>query len=153
VPSLRSRKYPTPHQTATDPTSCQLASRYGPALRYDSPTLSALRVSGASSGICSQWKKRPSLARARCGPQASWLRRIVASRICGDSYTPIERTYGSFSRSFTLPTTIDLEHITAATKDGVLRVNLPNKPETKPRTIKVQGASSVGLPNANAAKE
>jgi HSP20 family protein len=70
-----------------------------------------------------------------------------------DSYTRIERTYGSFSRSFTLPTTIDLEHITAETKDGVLRVNLPKKPETKPRTIKVQGASSVGLPNANAAKQ
>jgi len=70
-----------------------------------------------------------------------------------DSHIRIERTYGSFSRSFILPTTLDLEHITAETKDGVLRVNLPKKPETKPRTIKVHVAGSVGLPNANAAKQ
>jgi len=69
-----------------------------------------------------------------------------------EGYTRIERSYGAFSRSFTLPTTIDLEHITAETKDGVLRVNLPKRPETKPRTIKVQGQSSVGLP-VNGAKQ
>ena len=54
-----------------------------------------------------------------------------------DGYHRIERTYGAFSRSFTLPNTVDVEHITADSKDGVLRVFLPKKAETKPRSIKV----------------
>src|SRR6267143_4766791 len=54
-----------------------------------------------------------------------------------DGYHRIERTYGAFSRSFTLPNTVDAEHISAESKDGVLRVFLPKKPETKPRQIKV----------------
>ena len=54
-----------------------------------------------------------------------------------DGYHRIERTYGAFSRSFTLPNTVDAEHITAETKDGVLKVFLPKKAETKPRQIKV----------------
>ena len=55
-----------------------------------------------------------------------------------EGYHRIERTYGAFSRSFTLPTTVDAEHITAESKDGVLRVFLPRKAETRPRQIKVQ---------------
>jgi len=55
-----------------------------------------------------------------------------------DSYHRIERTYGAFQRTFTLPTTVDTEHISAESKDGVLRVLLPKKAETKPRQIKVQ---------------
>jgi HSP20 family protein len=54
-----------------------------------------------------------------------------------DSYHRIERTYGMFSRSFTLPSTVDTEHISAESKDGVLRVVLPKRAETKPRQIKV----------------
>ena len=54
-----------------------------------------------------------------------------------DGYHRIERTYGAFSRSFTLPNTVDAEHVTAESKDGVLRVFLPKKAETKPRQIKV----------------
>jgi len=54
-----------------------------------------------------------------------------------DGYHRIERTYGAFSRTFTLPNTVDVEHITAESKDGVLRVFLPKKAETKPRQIKV----------------
>jgi len=54
-----------------------------------------------------------------------------------DGYHRIERTYGSFSRSFTLPSTVDAEQIRAESKDGVLRVVLPKKAETKPRQIKV----------------
>jgi HSP20 family protein len=50
----------------------------------------------------------------------------------------IERVYGAFHRSFTLPPTVDAEHISAETKDGVLKLRLPKKPETKPRQIKVQ---------------
>ena len=55
-----------------------------------------------------------------------------------DSYHRIERTYGTFSRSFTLPNTVDTEHISAESKDGVLRIVLPKRAETKPRQIKVQ---------------
>src|SRR3954468_18901276 len=54
-----------------------------------------------------------------------------------DGYHRIERTYGAFSRSFTLPQTVDSENIRAESKDGVLRILLPKKPETKPRQIKV----------------
>jgi HSP20 family protein len=54
-----------------------------------------------------------------------------------DGYHRIERTYGAFSRTFTLPNTVDVEHISAESKDGVLRVFLPKKAETKPRQIKV----------------
>ena len=55
-----------------------------------------------------------------------------------DNYHRIERTYGAFSRSFTLPNTVDTEHISAESKDGVLRIVLPKRAETKPRQIRVQ---------------
>ena len=55
-----------------------------------------------------------------------------------DNYHRIERTYGMFSRTFTLPSTVDTEHISAESRDGVLRVVLPKRAETKPRQIKVQ---------------
>ena len=58
-----------------------------------------------------------------------------------DAYHRIERTYGAFSRTFTLPNTVDVEHITAESRDGVLRVFLPKKAETKPRQIKVAVAA------------
>jgi HSP20 family protein len=54
-----------------------------------------------------------------------------------DGYHRIERTYGAFSRTFTLPNTVDVDQITAESRDGVLRVFLPKKAETKPRQIKV----------------
>jgi HSP20 family protein len=58
-----------------------------------------------------------------------------------EGYHRIERTYGAFSRSFTLPATVDAEQIRAEGKDGVLRIVLPKKAETKPRQIKVGVAS------------
>ena len=54
-----------------------------------------------------------------------------------EGYHRIERTYGAFSRTFTLPNTVDVEHVSAESKDGVLRIRLPKKAETKPRQIKV----------------
>jgi HSP20 family protein len=62
-----------------------------------------------------------------------------------DGYSRIERTYGAFSRTFTLPSSVDVDHIQAESKDGVMRLVLPKKPETKPRQIKVQvgGSQSV----------
>jgi HSP20 family protein len=52
----------------------------------------------------------------------------------------VERYYGSFSRSFVLPSTIDAEKIAATYRDGVLEVVLPKSEEAKPRRIKVLAA-------------
>lgn len=50
----------------------------------------------------------------------------------------VERSYGSFARYFTLPETVDPEHVNADYKNGVLTVKLPKKEIAKPRQIKVQ---------------
>jgi HSP20 family protein len=50
----------------------------------------------------------------------------------------IERSYGSFVRYFTLPETVDAEHVRAQYDNGVLTVTLPKKEIAKPRSIKVQ---------------
>jgi HSP20 family protein len=48
-----------------------------------------------------------------------------------------ERAYGRFSRSFTLPATVDANRINAAYKDGVLTIRVPQREEAKPRQIAV----------------
>jgi HSP20 family protein len=52
-------------------------------------------------------------------------------------YYVYERSYGSFSRSFTLPTEIDAGGIRAELKDGVLTIDLPKRPEAQPQKIPV----------------
>ena len=54
------------------------------------------------------------------------------------NYHRVERSYGSFTRSFTLPSTVDVNSVGADFKDGVLKVTLPRREETKPRQIQVQ---------------
>lgn len=54
-----------------------------------------------------------------------------------ENYHRVERSYGSFSRSFTLPSTVDQEKIKAEYKDGILKIMLPKKEEVKPKQIKV----------------
>ncbi len=54
-----------------------------------------------------------------------------------ESYHRIERMYGSFQRSFSLPVSVDQEKVTAKFKDGVLEVKLPKKEQAKPKQIKV----------------
>jgi HSP20 family protein len=56
----------------------------------------------------------------------------------GKGYHRIERSYGSFVRSFAVPNTFDTEHIAADFKNGVLSVTLPKKEAAKPRQIKVE---------------
>jgi len=56
-----------------------------------------------------------------------------------DNYHRVERSYGSFSRSFTLPQTVTGESATAEYKNGVLRVTLPKREEVKARRIEVAG--------------
>ena len=55
-----------------------------------------------------------------------------------DGYHRIERSYGSFVRSFTVPSTVDTEKVSAEYKSGVLTVRLPKKEAAKPRQVKVQ---------------
>jgi HSP20 family protein len=54
-----------------------------------------------------------------------------------ENFLRIERTYGSFSRSFSLPNTVNAEAIGAEYKIGVLTVTLPKREESKPRQVKV----------------
>lgn len=55
-----------------------------------------------------------------------------------EGYFRTERTYGSFSRSFSLPTTVDVTKISAEYKDGVLTLNVPKAEEAKARQIDVK---------------
>ena len=57
-----------------------------------------------------------------------------------EQYRRIERSYGTFHRSFTLPNTVDATKVTAEFKNGVLAVKLPFREEAKPRTINVDVA-------------
>jgi HSP20 family protein len=59
------------------------------------------------------------------------------SEIKEEHYRRIERTYGTFNRSFTLPNTVDATKVSADYKNGVLTVKLPFREEAKPRTINV----------------
>jgi HSP20 family protein len=59
-----------------------------------------------------------------------------------DNYHRVERSYGAFTRSFTLPQTVSAEGATAEYNNGVLRVTLPKREETKSRRIQVTGAGS-----------
>ena len=54
-----------------------------------------------------------------------------------DNYLRIERTYGSFSRSFGLPNTVNTEAIKAEYKNGVLTVEMPKRAESKPKQVKI----------------
>ncbi|HXW56873.1 MAG TPA: Hsp20/alpha crystallin family protein [Candidatus Cybelea sp.] len=54
-----------------------------------------------------------------------------------DNYLRVERTYGSFSRSFSLPNTVNAEAIQANYKNGVLKVELPKRAESKPKQVKI----------------
>jgi HSP20 family protein len=54
-----------------------------------------------------------------------------------ENYRRVERQYGSFTRSFTLPTTVDAEKVSANYDKGVLKIALAKKAEAKPKQIKV----------------
>ncbi len=65
----------------------------------------------------------------------------VASDVKEEQYHHVERRYGTFSRSFSLPTTVDPGRVSAEYKNGVLTVRLPLREEAKPRSIKVDVAA------------
>lgn len=63
-----------------------------------------------------------------------------------DTYFACERSYGSFTRSFTLPAGVDTERTRAELKDGVLTISVPKKPEVQPKKIPVGAAPAPAAP-------
>jgi len=55
----------------------------------------------------------------------------------GKSYHRVERSYGQFVRSFSLPNNVDREKIKADFSNGLLRIELPKREDAKPRTIRI----------------
>jgi len=68
--------------------------------------------------------------------------RKLEEKVKEDNYLRVERTYGSFSRSFSLPSTVDSGSIKADYKNGVLTVELPKRAESKPRQVKINVTSN-----------
>ena len=68
--------------------------------------------------------------------------RKTETNVKDDNYLRVERSYGSFSRSFSLPNTVNPEAIAAEYKNGVLTVKLPKRAEAKPRQVKVNVAAA-----------
>ena len=62
-----------------------------------------------------------------------------------ENYRRVERQYGSFTRSFNLPNTVDAENISADYDRGVLKVQLAKKAEAKPKQIKVNVGSAKAI--------
>src|SRR2546425_11438223 len=60
-----------------------------------------------------------------------------------DNYHRVERSYGSFTRSFTLPQTVSADGAAAEYRNGVLRVTLPKREETKARRIQISGEGAA----------
>ena len=54
-----------------------------------------------------------------------------------ENYHRVERAYGGFSRSFSIPATVDEEKIRADYKDGILKIALPKKEQVRPKQIKI----------------
>jgi HSP20 family protein len=65
----------------------------------------------------------------------------MSSDVKDDQYHHVERRYGTFSRSFSLPQTVDASRVAAEYRNGVLTVRLPLREEAKPRQIKVDVAA------------
>jgi HSP20 family protein len=63
--------------------------------------------------------------------------RKIEDEIKQEDYHRVERSYGGFTRSFTLPSTVDTTNVKADYKDGVLRITLPKREEAKPKQIQV----------------
>jgi HSP20 family protein len=68
-----------------------------------------------------------------------------------ENFRRIERRYGSFVRSFTVPTTVNPEGVKASYDAGVLRIELEKRAEAKPKQIKVQVGSAQQVENKPAA--
>src|SRR6516162_2163742 len=64
--------------------------------------------------------------------------RKLEKEVKEENYHRIERSYGSFTRSFALPSSVDADKTSAEYKDGVLTLTMPKREEAKRKTIKIQ---------------
>ena len=69
-----------------------------------------------------------------------------------DTFYASERSYGSFTRAFTLPEGVDGEGVTADLKNGVLTLSVPKKPEVQPRKVAINGAPKTTAAGPEKAK-
>ena len=65
----------------------------------------------------------------------------ISSEVKEEQFHHVERRYGAFSRSFSLPRTVDATKVSAEYRNGVLTIRLPLREEAKPRQIKVDVAA------------
>lgn len=63
--------------------------------------------------------------------------RKLEQKVKEENYLRMERSYGSFTRSFSLPNTVNTEAIQANYRDGALTVTLPKRAESKPKQVKI----------------
>lgn len=63
-----------------------------------------------------------------------------------ENYHRIERRYGKFTRSFTLPATLDAENVNAVFENGILTLTLPKKEEFKPKQITIGVKAPTAVP-------
>ena len=70
----------------------------------------------------------------------------------GDNYHRVERSYGQFTRSFSLPQTVSAENAAAEYQNGVLRVTLQKREEVKARRIQIDGEGAQTSPKTIEAK-
>ena len=70
--------------------------------------------------------------------------RKAETEVKEEDYYCCERSYGSFSRSIALPSTVDAKKIEASYEDGVLEVSLPKAPEVKPKKVSVSAKNKAG---------
>jgi HSP20 family protein len=64
------------------------------------------------------------------------------------NYHRIERTYGSFTRTFSLPRTVDANSIAASYRDGILEIEIPKLEEAKPKQIQIHVGANAKQINA-----
>jgi HSP20 family protein len=67
--------------------------------------------------------------------------RKLEKNVDQDNFLRVERTYGAFTRSFSLPNTIQIDGIHAENKNGVLTVHMPKREESKPKQVKINVSS------------
>ena len=71
-------------------------------------------------------------------------RREQERRDEGDQYFAVERSSGSFARTFSLPDVVDPDAVKADLKNGVLTLEIPKRPEAQPRKVNIGGGAATG---------
>lgn len=70
-------------------------------------------------------------------------KREAEERKEGERFYAYERSFGTFTRSFTLPEGVDAEHVAAELKNGVLTLVVPKKPDVQPKKITIKASTEV----------